>query len=582
MKDPRPPRGSSRPASGKTPRPSDDGPLSARLDGFLAGTPREAEARGGAPEARPERPSVDPRTRLPARSRKAPGRISDKSGRSSDKSSRISDKSGRDGDKSGRDGDKSNDERDKSRGARTRGAADGETRHRDPVEDFIARRERPSTTTRAARETRSAAPPRNEAQKPATRVISRFAAPPNAGEDLSHFLEAVEEALPLDPARRRMLKGAVLDLWRDLTADRAERHLDYMGDPAVLSAYARYFMAWNVVRLVPVLASLPLEFPDDATILDVGSGPLALPIALWIARPELRAKRLRIVCVDRARRALDAGHSILSILRELTEGPEDTWTVERRKAVFPDIGEAVKADLVTAANVFTEFFWSDRRPIGVRAVELMRRLSSLAAPGGRVLVVEPGEPRSGAMLAALREVAILGGASPESPCPHERACPMPGAFGGLGERDDDEARFTRARSALPAVVHPRRRAKMPWCHVPVPLDHAPARLSRFSEEVGLPKERLTVSWLALKLPEAVSGEHKPQGKGKAGGPLRVRLVSDPIRLPGGRTGRYACSDQGYTLALGAAAELPAGTLVETSRPQKKERDDKSGAVIAPT
>jgi len=483
-----------------------------------------------------------------------------------------------------RDGDTPRGERDKPR---------RDARPRDPVEDFIARREaaaaparelrpRDDRATGGTREARSAATPRGEAPKPATRVVAPFAAPPNAGEDLERFLEAVEEALPLDPTRRRMLKGAVLDLWRDLTADRAERHLDYMGDAAVLSAYARYFMAWNVVRLIPVLASLPLELGDDSVILDVGSGPLALPIALWIARPELRSKRLRIVCVDRARRALDAGHAILSILRALTEGPEDTWTVERRKAVFPDIGEPVKADLVTAANVFTEFFWSDRRPIGVRAVELMRRLSSLATPGGRVLVVEPGEPRSGAMLAALREVAILGGASPESPCPHDRACPMPGAFGGLGERDDDEARFTRARSALPFVVHPRRRAKMPWCHVPVPLEHAPARLSRFSEEVGLPKERLTVSWLALKLPEPGDAEHRTQGKGKAGGPLRVRLVSDLIRLPAGRSGRYACSDQGYTLALGAASDLPAGTLLETTRPQKKERDDKSGAVIAPT
>lgn len=573
MKDPRSPRGPGRPASGKTPRPSDDGPLSAKLDGFLTGAPRDAEARSDAPEARPERPSVDPRTRLPARSRKAPSR-------GSDKSSRGGDKSGRGGDKSGRGGDTSRGDRDE----RPRGTAGRDKprddRPRDPVEDFIAKRA--AVASRASRETRQDASPRTEAPRPATRVVAPFAAPPNAAGDLERFLEAVEEALPLDPARRRMLKGAVLDLWRDLTADRAERHLDYMGDAAVLSAYARYFMAWNVVRLVPVLASLPLELPDDSVILDVGSGPLALPIALWIARPELRARRLRIVCVDRARRALDAGHAILSILRELTEGPEDTWTVERRKAVFPDVGEPVKANLVTAANVFTEFFWSDRRPIGTRAVELMRRLSSLAAPGGRVLVVEPGEPRSGAMLAALREVAILGGASPESPCPHDRACPMPGAFGGLGERDDDEARFTRARSALPVVVHPRRRAKMPWCHVPVPLEHAPARLARFSEEVGLPKERLTVSWLALKLPEPGAAEHRSQGKGKAGGPLRVRLVSDLIRLPGGRSGRYACSDQGYTLALGTASDLPAGTLVETTRPQKKERDDKSGAVIAPT
>ncbi|MCK7472023.1 MAG: hypothetical protein MZU95_15685 [Desulfomicrobium escambiense] len=312
-------------------------------------------------------------------------------------------------------------------------------------------------------------------------------------------------------------------------------------------------------------------------ILDIGSGPLTLPIALWIARPDLRDRGLRVVCTDRVRKPMESGLALLDALRLKTGGPvlgDGAWKVETRHAVFPDMGAPVRADVVASANAFTEFFWSSaaRREshLGERSLgPPFRPGSGLQArrrhPGGRTR-----EPRSGAMLSALREAAILAGIRVESPCPHARACPMPGAFGGMGDRVDG-----KARSALPPVHSPRWRPKMPWCHFPVPLDTAPAALTRFSEEVGLPKDRLTVSWLALRKP---AGDKAPEGEQK--GPLRTRLVSDPIRLPGGWDGRYACSDLGYTLVVGAAAREGAGCLLDLDRPARVSRDEKSGAVIA--
>ncbi len=268
----------------------------------------------------------------------------------------------------------------------------------------------------------------------------------------------------------------------------------------------------------------------------------------------------------------------MDALRLKTGGPvlgDGAWKVETRRAVFPDAGGHVAADLVASANACTEFFWkSDRREatLGDRAEELLGNLSSFCKPGGRVFLAEPGEPRSGTMLAALREAALVSGFEAESPCPHARACPMPGAFGGLGDRGDG-----RAKSALPPVHSPRRRPKMPWCHFPVPLEIAPKALVRFSEEVGLPKERLTVSWLALR---GSGTAEKPSKTGREqGGFLRTRLISDTIRLPGGWDGRYACSDLGYTLVLGSAAREAAGCLLDLERPARLERDEKSGAVF---
>ena len=410
------------------------------------------------------------------------------------------------------------------------------------------------------------------------RFVAPFGAPKNAGSDLEAFLAAVSETFPVQESRRRYLKEDVLTLWRDLTSERSLRFADYLGKPSALAAYVRYFMAWNVVRLVPVLAGLPLDPPEGATILDIGSGPLTLPIALWIARPDLRDRGLRILCTDRVRKPMESGAALLDALRLKTGGPvlgDGAWRVETRHAVFPDTGGPGKADVVCSANAFTEFFWSAsaRRDsnLGERAAVLLSDLAAACKPGGLLFIAEPGEPRSGAMLSALREAALLSGLRVESPCPHARACPMPGAFGGLGDRVDG-----KARSALPPVHSPKWRPKMPWCHFPVPLDTAPSALTRFSDEVGLPKERLTVSWLALRKPAV--GDRAPEAEQK--GPLRTRLVSDPIRLPGGWDGRYACSDLGYTLVVGAAAREGPGSLLDLDRPARISRDEKSGAVIA--
>ncbi|MCK7472024.1 MAG: hypothetical protein MZU95_15690 [Desulfomicrobium escambiense] len=86
------------------------------------------------------------------------------------------------------------------------------------------------------------------------RFVSPFGAPGNAASDIDAFLAAVSETFPVQESRREYLKDDVLALWRDLTSERSLRFADYLGKPSALAAYVRYFMAWNVVRLVPVLA----------------------------------------------------------------------------------------------------------------------------------------------------------------------------------------------------------------------------------------------------------------------------------------------------------------------------------------
>ncbi len=405
------------------------------------------------------------------------------------------------------------------------------------------------------------------------RVLETGNPPADAKRCLELLLDAVDEALPVPKNRAHGVARAVRELWTSLTSERSARSADYMRTPETLSAYARYFMPWNVVRLVPLLFQLRIDLPDNAVLVDLGSGPFTLPIALWIARPELRTRSIKLVCVDRVSKAMEAGEAILDVLALKVAGQKLAWQVEIKRDVIGrkrSPSDLPKADLLTAVNVFTETFWQDRRPVREKAVEYVADLDELRKEGGRALVVEPGEPRSGAFIAALREAFILSGSDPAAPCPHARSCPVSGVFRGFAT--DDEG---NPRSSLPPVHRPRRRAKMPWCHFVCELDIAPPRLHALSERAGLPKDRLTLSYLHVnpirrdeaKLPREPSNH------------LPVRLISDAIRIPMLGTGRYACSEKGYSLVTGPAAEEASGRLVELAAPRGLDRDEKSGAVL---
>ena len=408
---------------------------------------------------------------------------------------------------------------------------------------------------------------------PSLRVLSSsgFGAPDDARHLVSVLMDVIEEAAPLPAGRRQDLRRDVLELWRELTSERSERQADYIGEPAMLAAYLRYFLPWNVVRLVPLLAGLDLDLAPGSRVLDLGSGPLTLPIALWIARPELRERPLTLVCADRVKRVLELGSAFLGglALRAAQPGSRGglAWSLETRKGIFPfERSENETFSLVCAANVFNESFWKAKGRLDERAAGLFEELVARTDEAGRILLVEPGDPRTGAMLAALREACLLGGGSILAPCTHARACPMPGAFLSSAFRVDGAE-----TAALGKVVTSRGRIKAPWCHFVIPDTAAPDRLSAFSSSVGLPKDRLVASYLyASPRTAAEPARHA------------VRVISDSFRLSDGSRGRYACSSSGYTLVRGALADYPSGTLLRLDGAlpgARGERDPKSGAVV---
>jgi hypothetical protein len=356
---------------------------------------------------------------------------------------------------------------------------------------------------------------------------------PAAGRaGLDRMRAAVEAVLPLKPRHRVELPFAIRDLSRLLTEDRALRRPDYMADPRFFAAYLYYFLPWNLFRMARLFRGIGMDLPGGTHVVDLGSGPLTVPLAMWIGLPELRDRALSFTCVDLAPRSMRTG---LALFQHVA-GPDAPWRFRLVKGSL-DAGEAGGADWVVAANAFNELDHSARS-----AARLERSAHLLARgvrPGGRLLLVEPGTRWGGHAVSMLRGMLLELGMVPLAPCPHDGECPMPGTSRGA------------------------------WCHFNFDVGGAPRWLADLTARARMPKADVSVSFLL-----AAQGDAVPSGG--------VRAVSQPFAVPGG-AGVYGCSDRGLTLLTAPrAAGLPRpGRRVAAAWPDEERRDAKSGAVILP-
>ena len=427
--------------------------------------------------------------------------------------------------------------------------------------------------------------------------------------------EALAKVWPLNSAHRRTLPDDIAQLSRLLTTERSGLDRPYWSSPASISAYLYYFLPWNLVRLTRVLGSLPLPDPrsvapqgGEALLVDVGSGPLTLPLALWLAKPEWRSAPLRVLALDTSSQPLELGKTLMEVLGEMTGQP--VWPVRVARAPLEQAvrqaapllsGGKARPWLVSAANVLNELRFGKKRSRGGSAIEeedefdsldnegldfdgnpaaeaaeaekpegcredkldgFLESLSPLfdhvgkaeadaSAPAGpSLLFVEPGTRLGGSTIMHLRHLAVEGGLTALAPCPHQAACPL---LGGQGGRT--------------------------WCHFTFGSEDAPRWLEDLSADAGLGKSGLSLAPLLLSpvaAPEVAAGQE--QGR-KTSGSMKARVLTAPFAVPGlaGR-GRYACAACGLLL-LEDAEGLPSGSLLEVQVPPDARRDAKSGARI---
>ena len=370
---------------------------------------------------------------------------------------------------------------------------------------------------------------------------------------IENFDKTIQSVRPLNSRQMQALPKDIAALSHQLTDERGSRRLGYMNENVQLSAYVRYFTWWNLVRLTRLFANLPEEaFPVASgaaagsapsqpagqtstsaaplACLDLGSGPLTLVTALWIARPELRNLPLIWYCLDLSQGALTLGEELyLSVAAQLPP-PDATaashWKIIRVKGSFGTFIKE-KCSFVTCANMFNELDQGSKMPPEFQTKKYFDQLSAYAAPDAKFLLIEPGVPKAARTLSLLRERFIKSGFDVTSPCPHAADCPMNGFKSYTGSKNK-------------------------WCNFAFSTEDAPARLQKLSTLAKLPKERAVLSFISAVKGADAAKVLRSTGKADKN-ILLLRVASDSFHLPKNRTGFYACSSLGLTLV---ASENP--------------------------
>ena len=375
----------------------------------------------------------------------------------------------------------------------------------------------------------------------------------NENSILENFDDILQNVKPLSSKQLYQLPNLINELSHQLTDERSSRHNGYMNQTVMLTAYSRYFMWWNLFRLTNLFRGFPkncFEFlKDDDYCLDLGSGPLTIPVALWLSRPELRKKKLTWYCTDISQTALSLGEEIyLSVVAKTLDNENENiepWKIIRVKG---ELGTEIrnKASFVTCANMFNELYYDTAKPLEEQAKKYTNTLISYATEKSMILVVEPAFPRSSRFISLTRDALIRKKFSIISPCPHTKECCMDGRKGGK------------------------------WCHFVLDTSFAPKKLHKLSDKAGLPKDRASLSFVFAQNFEEIQNDE-----------LKIRVVSDMIKLPQNATGRYACSRLGLTLVKSnftSSKKFDSGSLISTEEATNKiessaKIDTKSGAKI---
>lgn len=435
-------------------------------------------------------------------------------------------------------------------------------------------------------------------------------------EHIDTIIGSIARAVRIPAKHQRDLPFAIRDLSRLLTEERGNLHRSYWAAPRFLSAYVYYFLPWNLYRLAFLLPNLHLPLQPESRILDMGSGPLTLPLALWCTRPELRSMPLHFVCSDIAQKPMEVG---LDILKQAD--PETPWTFTLERGALEKVltSHALPFDVIMGGNVLNELTPPKGMTLEDRVANISRLFPKKLTEESTVLLIEPGTRLGGKMLSLARKGALACGFEAVAPCSHSDPCPVL----------EQSAYYAKA----PLFNG--------WCHFICDVDAAPETLHALTSKAGFKRETLALSFLQMQWQggEAVNtafgdssfdlddleslyaesmhfedddfsdegheaeqeeSMQKTSSRGKAFQghmfgeqrsqkepskkialpklPCKARIISGDIRLATS-TARYACSEAGLLLVAGARG-ASYGEQILASWKTPLERDAKTSAILS--
>ena len=383
---------------------------------------------------------------------------------------------------------------------------------------------------------------------------------------LENFGKIVSDTEKLSLKQQTLLPEKIKQLSHLLTDDRGDRRLGYMNDASFVSAYINYFQWWNLVRLVNLFSNLPAEsFPveDGDSCLDIGSGPLTIPISLWLARPELRTKKITFYCMDLSQNILAAGEEIFySICAKTIKNGQQPWKIVRIKGTG-GTQLRTKPVFIACGNVLNERAQNSQKEGDFLSKKFTEEIISYFDKDDNsrtktVLIVEPGDPHSARLVSLMRSALIKRNFLPLSPCPHYLPCPMEGRTKNCPDRK--------------------------WCNFAFSTGDSPASLLKLSEKSKLKKDRAVLSFVLAQKKAVI----KTDAEGKKTSDLQtsffLRVASDLIYLPEMHSaGYYCCTNIGLVLAINKSRrKIKNGDLICSAPPKDIKglsTDKKTSALI---
>lgn len=402
---------------------------------------------------------------------------------------------------------------------------------------------------------------------------------------LNSFFDIANSVLKLGKQQEKESLKNIRDLFHELTDERGTRKVNYLNNPVKLSAYIFHYMWWNLFRLVKLFNGLEIELEDGSAAGDFGCGPLTAICALWIAKPELRNKKIIFYCTDISAKALREGEKIFTALcnfagKESNSKYENAaWSIIKVNGEF---GKPIKQklSLYISANMFNEIFWDSDVRVQDEARKAARIITRYLKDDGKLIVVEPGIPLAGRFISSFRSFLLDAKYNIYSPCTHHGSCPLP---------FDKFDKNKKMENFCTSAAHDK------WCHFSFSVKDAPPNLLKLSASAKLEKNTASLSFIFAGLkPRTLNNSSNNSSennslKSKKGckNLIDIIITSHTIKLPYGKSGRYACSEKGFLLLSGnekkdsLLQKCKPGSIfkLELGKPEPHVKDKKTNALV---